>query len=83
MAASKLIKLLEKKGFRPVRHEGSHLRLIHPNGRSTTVPIHGSKEIEPDLLNTILRQAGISRNEFLNKMKLTGRDWHRIQGHKE
>ncbi|MBI3412566.1 MAG: type II toxin-antitoxin system HicA family toxin [Candidatus Aenigmarchaeota archaeon] len=57
--------------------------LRHADGRSIPVPVHGFKEIPPHLLGSILKQAGISRNEFLNKMKLTGRDWHRIQGHKE
>ncbi|MBI4176791.1 MAG: type II toxin-antitoxin system HicA family toxin [Candidatus Aenigmarchaeota archaeon] len=64
IAAIKLIKILEKAGFKVVRQDGSHLRLINPYGRSTTVPIHGSKEISPRLLKTILKEANIGREEF-------------------
>ncbi len=69
IAAIKLIKILEKAGFKAARQDGSHLRLINPDGRSTTIPIHGSKEIPPWLLKTILREAKISREEFFRLLK--------------
>lgn len=69
IAAIKLIKILEKAGFKAVRQDGSHLRLIHPDGRATTVSIHGSKEIPPRLLNTILKEAKLGREEFFKLLK--------------
>ncbi len=69
IAAIKLIKILEKAGFKAVRQDGSHLRLIHPDGRATTIPIHASKEINPPLLKEILKQAKLSREEFFKLLK--------------
>ncbi|MBI4167910.1 MAG: type II toxin-antitoxin system HicA family toxin [Candidatus Aenigmarchaeota archaeon] len=69
IAAYKLIRILGKIGFRPVRQEGSHLRLIHPDGRSTTIPIHGAKDIDPNILGEILKQAKLSREEFFKLLK--------------
>jgi hypothetical protein len=34
------------------------------NGRSTTIPVHGGKEIGPPLFFKIVRQLGISIEEF-------------------
>ncbi|MBI4177504.1 MAG: type II toxin-antitoxin system HicA family toxin [Candidatus Aenigmarchaeota archaeon] len=69
IAAVKLVKILEKAGFQPARQVGSHLRLIHPDGRATTIAIHGSKEINPNILNGILKEAKISREEFFKLLK--------------
>ena len=69
IAAIKLIKILGKAGFKAVRQEGSHLRLINPDGRSTTVPIRGAKEITPQVLGEILKEAKISRDEFFKLLK--------------
>ncbi len=30
-------------GFEAIRQKGSHIRFIHPDGRKTVVPDHGSK----------------------------------------
>lgn len=39
--------------------------LIHPDGRSTIVPIHPGQEIGPGLLRKIIRDAGVSVEEFI------------------
>lgn len=67
IAAIKLIKILEKIGFTPTRQTGGHLIPGHPDGRSIPVPVHG--EIRIDLLNTILKQAKLSREEFFKLLK--------------
>ena len=69
IAAIKLIKILEKAGFKAARQDGSHLRLIHPDGRATTVSIHGSGKINPGMLQKILRETKISREEFFKLLK--------------
>ncbi|MBI3412713.1 MAG: type II toxin-antitoxin system HicA family toxin [Candidatus Aenigmarchaeota archaeon] len=69
IAAVKLIKLLEKIGFRAVRQKGSHLTLQHPDGRTTVVPIHPGKEISKGTLSGILKQANLSREEFFKLLK--------------
>ena len=50
-----LIKTVEKLGFRKVRQEGSHIRFVHPDGRKTTIPDHGHKDVPKGLLNKIIR----------------------------
>ena len=42
------------------------MMLVHPDGRSTVVPIHPAQEIGPGLLRKIIRDAGVSVDEFMN-----------------
>jgi len=57
-----LIKVLGKIGYRVVRQRGSHVRLKAPGKPSLTVPRH--KTIKPGLLRKILKDVGLSREEF-------------------
>ena len=50
-----LIKRVKKLGFMPVRQEGSHIRFLHSDGRKTTIPDHGSKDVPHGLLVKIIR----------------------------
>ncbi|MFB0561473.1 MAG: type II toxin-antitoxin system HicA family toxin [Candidatus Lokiarchaeia archaeon] len=62
-----LIKLLEYMGFRVTRTKGSHVRMKSENGRVTTVPVHGNKDIPKGLLRKIIREdLDISLEEFLD-----------------
>jgi predicted RNA binding protein YcfA (HicA-like mRNA interferase family) len=54
--ARELLKFLEELGFKPVRMKGSHVRLRSEDGRVTTIPIHGNKEIPKGLLRKIIRE---------------------------
>ena len=51
-------------GFEKARHRGSHARWNHPDGRSTTIPVHGGAEIGGWLYHEILPPLGISEREF-------------------
>ena len=42
---SELQRVARKLGFEKVRQKGSHARWQHPDGRSTTIPIHSNAEI--------------------------------------
>jgi predicted RNA binding protein YcfA (HicA-like mRNA interferase family) len=53
-----------KLGFSKTRQTGSHERWNHPDGRSATIPLHGGREIGPPLFHRILRQLGISLDQF-------------------
>lgn len=46
------------------RSRGSHLFLRHPDGRTTTVPIHSGETIGPGLLRAILRDVELSVDEL-------------------
>jgi predicted RNA binding protein YcfA (HicA-like mRNA interferase family) len=65
LPAKKVVKALEKVGFQPVRQKGSHLFLEHLDGRTTVLPIHPNKDLKVNLINKILKDAGISRDEWV------------------
>lgn len=56
---------LHHLGFEKSRQKGSHATLRHPDGRRTVVPIHPGKDISPHLLADVLKQIGVSEDEFL------------------
>ncbi len=61
-----LVKFLEYIGFWVTRMKGSHVRLRSEDGRVTTVPVHGNKDIPKGLLRKIIREdLEISLEEFL------------------
>jgi predicted RNA binding protein YcfA (HicA-like mRNA interferase family) len=66
--AKKLIKLLTKMGFKPIRQRGSHLLLQHPDGRTTVIPIHSGEEIGKGLLMKILKDIGLTKEEYLKHL---------------
>jgi predicted RNA binding protein YcfA (HicA-like mRNA interferase family) len=63
---AKVIKALERLGFRVVR-EGNHIAMSRENADGTytrlTMPNH--RTIKSSTLRTILSQSGISRDDFL------------------
>jgi len=63
--AKKLIKALTKIDFKIVRTHGSHVILKHPDGRLTVVPVHAGEEIGSGLLNKIIKDKGLSKEEFM------------------
>jgi len=58
-----LVKILIKQSFVIMRQKGSHIRLIHPDGRSTTISLH-NKPLPVGTLSAILRQVKISKKEL-------------------
>lgn len=62
-----VLKTLTKFGFVVKRQTGSHVRLIHPDGRATTVALH-NHNLPKGTLRAILRQSEISLEEFLKKL---------------
>jgi predicted RNA binding protein YcfA (HicA-like mRNA interferase family) len=53
-------------GFQRERQRGSYVFYRHPDGRFTTIPHHPGRDIAKPLLPAILRQIGVSREEFLS-----------------
>ncbi|HCM52334.1 TPA: hypothetical protein DIS56_04405 [Candidatus Saccharibacteria bacterium] len=64
-----VIAILNKLGFIMVRQRGSHQQFRHPDGRATTVPVHGSRDISPILLRQICKDIGLTPKEFLKSRK--------------
>ena len=57
--------ILENLGFQMIRQKGSHKQYRHPDGRSTTVPFHSGRDISPILLKQIIKDIGLTSDEFL------------------
>ena len=55
MSFKNLIRKIQKLGFQQIRQKGSHIRFIHPDGRKTTIPDHGDKDVPKGLLSKIVR----------------------------
>jgi len=64
--ARDLERVARKLGFEKVRQRGSHARWRHPDGRATTIPIHADAAIGGWLFHEILRQLGITDEQFSN-----------------
>jgi predicted RNA binding protein YcfA (HicA-like mRNA interferase family) len=61
------VRVLERLGFIQVRQRGSHRQFRHPDGRQTTVPDHGSRDLSPIILRQIIKDIGLTAEEFLNQ----------------
>ena len=59
LTARELVGALKRAEFREVRQAGSHLALVHPDGRRAVVPIH-PEPLRPGTLRAILRNLGMS-----------------------
>lgn len=65
ISAIKLIKIINKIGFKVTRQSGSHVFLRHEDGRTTVVPNHPGENLDRGLLNKILKKdVQISRKDF-------------------
>ncbi|NBC82790.1 MAG: addiction module toxin, HicA family [Bacteroidetes bacterium] len=65
LTPKELVKILEKKGFELDRSKGSHQIWLHPKSRKrVVVPMH-NKDIPKGTFFSILKQAGIDKNEIL------------------
>jgi predicted RNA binding protein YcfA (HicA-like mRNA interferase family) len=53
-----LIKLLEEKGWKIDRIEGSH-HILAKGNKTLSVPVHGSKDLGKGLLNALMKQGGL------------------------
>jgi predicted RNA binding protein YcfA (HicA-like mRNA interferase family) len=62
-----VIKILSTLGFEEVRQRGSHKQFRHPDGRVTTVPFHAGRDISPILLRQIVKDIGLTPEEFLER----------------
>ncbi len=57
------VKAMDQIGYRLDHTEGSHMILLHPDKGRLSVPKH--KELGRGLLRTLIRDAGLTRDEFI------------------
>jgi predicted RNA binding protein YcfA (HicA-like mRNA interferase family) len=66
VTARQVIRTLERLGFVVRRQVGSHVRLVHPDRPEAhvTVSVHAGRDLSQGNLVSILRQAGVTREQF-------------------
>ena len=70
VSGRKAIRVLERGGFVIDHQDGSHVTMWHPGTRRhATVPVHGSADLPPGTLRSVLRQAGLTVDEFRRLLK--------------
>jgi len=68
LKARQVIRVLESIGFERIRQSGSHVTFRHPDGRWTIVSVHPGKTIPRGTLRKIIRDTGLTVEEFLEKL---------------
>jgi predicted RNA binding protein YcfA (HicA-like mRNA interferase family) len=63
--AREVIRALQRLGFERVRQRGSHITMHHPDGRTTIVPDHGTRDLHPNMTYKTLKDAKVSISDFL------------------
>ena len=69
VAFAMLAKVAEEKGFHRARQEGSHIVFRNDEGKIVVIPNHGSQVIVRPLLRKILRDMGVSPDEYARILK--------------
>lgn len=64
-----VVRILKKFDFFEQRQKGSHLVMKHEDGRRSVVAMHNGKIIPNGTLLAILRDAEISKEEFIEALK--------------
>ena len=67
MSGDDFVKVMHKVGYVWDHTEGSHMILLHSSRRRLSVPRH--KELGRGLLRSLIRDAGISREEFIKLLR--------------
>jgi predicted RNA binding protein YcfA (HicA-like mRNA interferase family) len=65
ITAKLMVEFLRSLGFEQVRQKGSHKFFRHADGRTATVPDHKGEDLGRGITNKILKDAGVTRDDFL------------------
>ena len=66
VTARELARFLMKNGYEMDRQSGSHLTLRHVRERrSVTIPVHTGRDLGRGLVQSILKQAGFTTDDYL------------------
>ncbi len=66
VSGKEVVRVLKQAGFSVERIVGSHHVLMHPGDtrRTVTVPVHGNRDLKSGTLRAIIRQTGLTVEEF-------------------
>ena len=67
ISGDEFVKVMNKMGYVWDHTEGSHMILLHPSRHRLSVPRH--KELGRGLLRSLIRDAGLSREEFIRLLQ--------------
>jgi predicted RNA binding protein YcfA (HicA-like mRNA interferase family) len=67
VSGRRAVDALLRAGFIVHRIVGSHRIMVYPGDptRTVTVPVHSGRDLKPGTLRAIIRQAGLSVEEFV------------------
>jgi len=68
LPSRQVIQILEQLGFQKIRQRGSHIFFKHPDGRTTIVPVHKGEDIGRGLLQEIIKDTKLTKEEFLKPL---------------
>lgn len=60
----RVVRALERAGFKVARVSGSHHVMRHPDGRGTTVPVHPGRDVAKGTLRGILADTGLTLDDL-------------------
>ncbi|MCT7575937.1 type II toxin-antitoxin system HicA family toxin [Aliarcobacter butzleri] len=66
ITGKELIKFVKSIGYRFDRQKGNHRIFVHDKMKTLTIPVYKKKIVKIGLLGGILRDIGISKNEFID-----------------
>jgi predicted RNA binding protein YcfA (HicA-like mRNA interferase family) len=64
VSGARVVRALEGYGFKVASVSGSHHIMRHPDGRGTTVPVHGNRDIAKGTLRGILGDVGMTIDQL-------------------
>ena len=64
----KVVRALERAGFRVTRIKGSHHMMRHPDGRAVSVPVHPGRDMPKGTLRGILVIIGMDIEELRKRL---------------
>jgi predicted RNA binding protein YcfA (HicA-like mRNA interferase family) len=67
LSGRQVLRALERLGFAESHRKGSHVKMVHPDGRRIVFPFHD--ELDRFTLRGALRDAEVDETEFLNAVK--------------
>lgn len=67
LSGKQVLAALERMGFVKVHQKGSHVKMLHPDGRRIVFPFHA--ELDRYTLKGALRDAEIELDEFLKNIQ--------------
>jgi len=60
LRGERIVRALERAGFKIARITGSHHIMRHPDGRGTTVPVHPGRDVAKGTLRGILADVSMT-----------------------